>query len=104
MICGGLGGAKEMGETMTGWLDYFVSYEKNRNMSMIQQEGDFFVLKIRKDLADSAYLQRFVKLLEFRALAKQNHMSQAEAAQLADEVKQSGWAQHRDDFMQGVER
>jgi len=73
-------------------------------MSMIQQEGDFFVLKIRKDLTDSAYLQRFVKLLEFRALARRNHMSQAEAAQLADEVKQSGWAQHGDDFMQGVER
>lgn len=89
---------------MTGWLDFFVSYEKNRDMSMIQQEGDFFVLKIRKDLADSAYLQRFVKLLEFRALAKQNQMSEKEAAILADEVKQSGWAQHGDRFMQGIER
>jgi hypothetical protein len=73
-------------------------------MSMIQQEGDFFVLKIRQDLTDRAYLQRFVKLLEFRALARRNQMSQEEAAQLADEVKQSGWAQHGDDFMQGIER
>lgn len=71
---------------------------------MIQQEGDFFVLKIRKDLIDRAYLQRFVKLLEFRALARRNEMSEEAADQLADEVKRSGWVQHGDSFMQGIER
>ena len=40
----------------------------------------------------------------FQTWSKQNQMSEKEAAILADEVKQSGWAQHGDHFMQGIER
>jgi hypothetical protein len=69
-------------------------------MSLIQKEGNYYRLTIEQELVSEAYLQRFLELLQFRALKGKNQMQQVDANELADQVKQSWWSANKQRFLE----
>jgi hypothetical protein len=68
-------------------------------MAPIKKEGNYFLLTIDQDLVSEDYLQRFLEWLEFRALTRQNEMTEVQAEELAEESKASWWAANKDQFL-----
>ena len=68
-------------------------------MAPIQKKGNYFLLSINDELVTEAYLQRFLELLEFRALARKNQISSLEADSISEELKESWWNKNKEDFL-----
>jgi hypothetical protein len=60
-------------------------------MGTIIRNGDNLLLTIPKDLLSNNLIQRLVRLLEFQEVVKNNQMTEAQAEELSEEIKEKWW-------------
>ncbi len=61
----------------------------------VTTDQDSIVIRLPRDFADAEALAQFLDLLDMQAIRQKSQLSDAEAAQLATEVKQDAWARVR---------
>lgn len=71
-------------------------------MGTIIKNGDSLLLTIPKDLLSDNLIQRLLRLLEFQAVVKNNQMSEVEAEQLSEEIKEKWWNDNKDWMLKDV--
>jgi hypothetical protein len=60
-------------------------------MGTIIRNGDNLLLTIPKDLLSDNLIQRLLRLLEFQEVVKNNQMTEAQAEELSEEIKEKWW-------------
>jgi hypothetical protein len=60
-------------------------------MGTIIRNGDNLLLTIPKDLLSDNLIQRLLRLLEFQEVVKNNQMTQSQAEELSEEIKEKWW-------------
>jgi hypothetical protein len=60
-------------------------------MGTIIRNGDNLLLTIPKDLLSDNLIQRLLRLLEFQEVVKNNQMTEVQAEELSEEIKEKWW-------------
>jgi len=66
----------------------------------IMFEADNAVLKFPKRLVSSTYLQNFLERLRLETIALKSQLTEEQAWELSEEVKQQWWEKNRETFLQ----
>ena len=73
-------------------------------MKTLINQDDIFTLNIPKDLITNKMVQKLISLIEFRELIKDNAMTEKQAFDLAEEIKEKWWQENKDWFLKDVEK
>ena len=73
-------------------------------MKTLINQDDIFTLNIPKDLITNKMVQKLISLIEFRELIKDNAMTEKQATELAEEIKEKWWQENKDWFLKDVEK
>lgn len=71
-------------------------------MIEIKRENDDIVLRFPKRLVSDAYLEKFIKMLELEEFAAKNKMTEEQAWQISEDIKQSWWEKNKDKFLEDI--
>jgi hypothetical protein len=73
-------------------------------MGAAQILDDTFSVSIPKNLVDSAYVQKFLRYLEFEKLVKGSTLTEEQAFELSEELKKNWWKENKDWFLDGIKQ
>ena len=73
-------------------------------MTALTHQNKNFLLSIPKDLLTDKMVQKLISLIEFRELIKDNAMTEKQAFDLAEEIKEKWWQENKDWFLKDVEK
>ena len=73
-------------------------------MTALTRQNKNFLLSIPKDLLTDKMVQKLISLIEFRELIKDNAMTEKQAFDLAEEIKEKWWQENKDWFLKDVEK
>ena len=73
-------------------------------MKTLINQDDIFTLNIPKDLITNKMVQKLISLIEFRELIKDNAMTEQQAFDLSEEIKEKWWQENKDWFLKDVEK
>jgi hypothetical protein len=65
-------------------------------ISFVENEA---ILKFPKQLISSAYVQEFLERLRLEIIVDKSQLSEKEAWELSEEIKEEWWQKHKDDFL-----
>ena len=65
-------------------------------MGTIIRNGDNLLLTIPKNLLSDNLIQRLLRLLEFQEVVKSNQMTEIDAEQLSEEIKEKWWNDNKE--------
>ena len=68
-------------------------------MKTLINQDDIFTLNIPKDLITNKMVQKLISLIEFRELIKDNAMTEKQAFDLSEEIKEKWWQENKDWFL-----
>lgn len=74
------------------------------DMKTLIRQDDVFTLNIPKDLITNKMVQKLISLIEFRELIKDNAMTEKQAFDLSEEIKEKWWQENKDWFLKDVEK
>ena len=73
-------------------------------MTALTRQNKNFLLSIPKDLLTDKMVQKLISLIEFRELIKDNAMTEQQAFDLSEEIKEKWWQENKDWFLKDVEK
>ena len=73
-------------------------------MTALTRQNKNFLLSIPKDLLTDKMVQKLISLIEFRELIKDNAMTEKQATELAEEIKEKWWQENKDWFLKDVKK
>ena len=73
-------------------------------MTALTHQNKNFLLSIPKDLLTDKMVQKLISLIEFRELIKDNAMTEKQAFDLSEEIKEKWWQENKDWFLKDVEK
>ena len=73
-------------------------------MTALTHQNKNFLLSIPKDLLTDKMVQKLISLIEFRELIKDNAMTEQQAFDLSEEIKEKWWQENKDWFLKDVEK
>ena len=73
-------------------------------MKTLIYQDNVFTLNIPKDLITNKMVQKLISLIEFRELIKDNAMTEKQAFDLSEEIKEKWWQENKDWFLKDVEK
>ena len=68
-------------------------------ISFIEDEA---ILKFPKQLISSAYVQEFLERLRLEIIAEKSQLSDDEAWELSEEIKEEWWRKNKDDLLKRI--
>lgn len=68
----------------------------------IQNSKNQIILRINKRGFDKGYLLRLIKRLQLEDLAFKSHLKDDDVDSIAEEINNSWWKQHGEDFLKNV--
>ena len=68
-------------------------------ISFIENEA---ILKFPKQLISSAYVQEFLERLRLEIIAEKSRLSDDEAWELSEEIKEEWWQKNKDDLLKRI--
>ena len=71
-------------------------------MVQISFKDDQAILKFPKQMASSGYVQEFLARLRFEALAEKSQLTEEQAWELSEELKQQWWDKNKGKFLKRV--
>ena len=71
-------------------------------MMAITFEAEEVVVKFPKQLVSSTYVQDFLERLRLETILLKSQLSEEQAWELSEEVKQQWWQNHRETFLQRI--
>jgi hypothetical protein len=78
-------------------LQAYINFTLNKIiMGTIVRNGDNFLLTIPKNLLSENLIQRLLRLIEFQEVVKNNQMTEADAEQLSEEIKEKWWNDNKE--------
>ena len=73
-------------------------------MTTLIRQNDVFTLNIPKDLITDRMVQKLIQLIQFRELTQNNAMTEKQATELAEEIKEKWWQENKDWFLKDVKK
>lgn len=73
-------------------------------MTTLIRQNDVFTLNIPKDLITDRMVQKLIQLIQFRELTQNNAMTEKQATELSEEIKEKWWQENKDWFLKDVEK
>ncbi|MHC4103357.1 MAG: hypothetical protein ACYSR9_00345 [Planctomycetota bacterium] len=71
-------------------------------MVQITFEDDKAILKFPKQLMSSAYVQEFLERLRIEAIMEKSQLTEEQAWELSEKVKQEWWQKYKKKFLKGI--
>jgi len=71
-------------------------------MVQISFKDDEAILKFPKQMVSSGYVQEFLERLRLEAIAEKSQLTEEQAWELSEEVKQEWWQKNKDKFLKRV--
>lgn len=71
-------------------------------MVQISFNDDEAILKFPKQLVSSAYVQEFLQRLRLEAIVEKSQLTEEQAWELSEEIKQEWWQKNKDKFLKGI--
>lgn len=68
-------------------------------MIAVKRENDEMVVRFPKNLVSDAYLEKFIQLLELEQFTSKSKMTEAQAWEISEEIKQNWREKNKDKFM-----
>lgn len=68
------------------------------------RQNDDFILSIPKELLNDKMVQKLIRLLEFRKLTKDNALTEKQAFDLSEDLKEKWWQENKDWFLKDIEK
>ena len=66
-------------------------------------QNEDFILNIPRDLLNDKMVQKLIRLLEFRRLTKNNALTEKQAFDLSEDLKEKWWQENKDWFLKDIE-
>lgn len=73
-------------------------------MTALTHQNKNFLLSIPKNLLTDKMVQKLISLIEFRELIKDNAMTEKQAFDLSEEIKEKWWQENKEWFLKDVEK
>jgi len=70
-------------------------------MVQITFKDDEAILRFPKQLVSSAYVQEFLERLRLEAIVEKSHLTEEQAWELSEEIKQEWWEKNKEKFLKG---
>lgn len=71
-------------------------------MVQITFEDDKAILKFPKQLMSSAYVQEFLERLRLEAIMDKSQLTEQQAWELSEKIKQEWWQKNKKKFLKGI--
>ncbi len=71
-------------------------------MVQITFEDDKAILKFPKQLMSSAYVQEFLERLRIEAIMEKSQLTEQQAWELSEKIKQDWWQKNKKKFLKGI--
>jgi len=71
-------------------------------MVQISFSDDEAILKFPKQLVSSAYVQEFLQRLRLEAIVEKSQLTEEQAWELSEEIKQEWWQKNKEKFLKGT--
>lgn len=71
-------------------------------MVQITFEDDKAILRFPKQLMSSAYVQEFLERLRIEAIMDKSQLTEEQAWELSEEIKQEWWQKNKKKFLKGI--
>ncbi len=71
-------------------------------MVQITFEDDKAILKFPKQLMSSAYVQEFLERLRIEAIMEKSQLTEEQAWELSEKIKQDWWQKNKKKFLKGI--
>lgn len=71
-------------------------------MVQITFEDDKAILKFPKQLMSSAYVQEFLERLRLEAIMEKSQLTEQQAWELSEKIKQDWWQKNKKKFLKGI--
>ena len=71
-------------------------------MTALTHQNKNFLLSIPKELLTDKMVQKLISLIEFRELIKDNAMTEKQAFDLSEEIKEKWWQENKDWFLKDI--
>jgi hypothetical protein len=73
-------------------------------MIEMKMEDQNIILKFPKRLMSEEYINRLIERLEVEETASRNQMTEEEAWEISEEIKEKWWNEHKDDFLNRIKK
>ena len=73
-------------------------------MVKLSYEKDEAILIFPKQLVATNYVQKFLERLRLEAIAEKNEMTEAQAWDLSEQIKQEWWQNNKERMLKGIKR
>ncbi len=73
-------------------------------MTALTRQNKNFLLSIPKDLLADKMVQKLISLIEFRELTKDIAMTEKQAFDLSEEIKEKWWQENKDWFLKDIKK
>lgn len=71
-------------------------------MTALTSQNKNFLLSIPKELLTDKMVQKLISLIEFRELIMDNAMTEKQAFDLSEEIKEKWWQENKDWFLKDI--
>ena len=71
-------------------------------MTALTHQNKNFLLSIPKELLTDKMVQKLISLIEFRELIKDNAMTEKQAFDLSEEIKEKWWQENKGWFLKDI--
>ncbi len=73
-------------------------------MTQITFQDNEAILKFPKQLVSSEYVQEFLERLRMEAIAEKSRLTEDQAWELSEKIKQEWWQKNKNEFLTRVKR
>ena len=73
-------------------------------MTALTHQNKNFLLSIPKELLTDKMVQKLISLIEFRELVKDNAMTEKQAFELSEEIKEKWWQENKGWFLKDIKK
>ena len=73
-------------------------------MTALTHQNKNFLLSIPKELLTDKMVQKLISLIEFRELIMDNAMTEKQAFDLSEEIKEKWWQENKDWFLKDIKK
>jgi hypothetical protein len=70
----------------------------------ITQENNDIIIRFSKDLISNNALNKFIEMLRLEELSKQNQMTEQQAFELSEELKENWWNEHKGEILSRINK
>ena len=72
-------------------------------MNTVFIENDFLNIKIPKNYIENKYIQKIIDLLYIEDKINKSELTENDAWELSEEIKENWWKNNKDSFLKGIE-